>query len=74
MKRGIYVYVDDGADPFCAACLLRAYGDAEIDRLEEVDWQAWFESFDERELVFLYQERKSDGEQSNFFQLDNPRS
>ena len=27
-----------------------------------------------RELVFLYQERKSDGELSNFFQLDNPRS
>ena len=44
------------------------------DGLEHVGWADWFKAFDERELVFLYQERKSDGEQSNFFQLDNPRS
>lgn len=42
--------------------------------LEEISWDAWFEPFDERDLVFLYQERKSDGSTSNFFQLDNPRS
>ena len=42
--------------------------------LEEIDWDAWFEPFDERELVFLYQEKKSDGDESNFFRLDNPRS
>lgn len=33
-RRGIYVYADDGADPFCAACLLRAlhevHGHAEM--------------------------------------------
>lgn len=26
-RRTIYVYVDDGADPFCAACLMRALHD-----------------------------------------------
>lgn len=40
--------------------------------LEEIDWEDWFETFDERELVFVFQEHKSDGSQSNFFQLDNP--
>lgn len=44
------------------------------DGLEHVGWADWFEAFDQRELVFLYQERKSDGQQSNFFQLVNPRS
>lgn len=40
--------------------------------LEQVDWDAWFQPFDERQLVFLYQEHKRDGQQSNFFRLDNP--
>ena len=42
------------------------------DSLEEISWDEWFQPFDERQLVFLYQERKSDGSQSNFFRLDNP--
>lgn len=42
------------------------------DNLEPIDWDAWFEPFDERELVFMFQEHKSDGSQSNFFRLDNP--
>lgn len=42
--------------------------------LQEISWEEWFEPFDERELVFLYQEHKSDGTESNFFQLDNPES
>jgi hypothetical protein len=41
-------------------------------RLQEIDWDDWFRSFDERELVFIYQEAKKDGSQSNFFRLDNP--
>lgn len=41
-------------------------------RLQEISWDDWFRSFDERNLVFLYQDRKSDGSQSNFFRLDNP--
>lgn len=37
--------------------------------LEEIPWEEWFEKFDENDLVFLYQETTSDGEQSNFNKL-----
>jgi hypothetical protein len=42
------------------------------DRLQVIDWDDWFRPFDERDLVFVYQERKKDGSQSTFFRLDNP--
>ncbi len=40
--------------------------------LEEISWDDWFRSFDERNLNFIYQEHKKDGRQSNFFRLENP--
>lgn len=40
--------------------------------LEEISWNEWFSSFDERQLVFLFQEHLSDGTESNFFRLDSP--
>lgn len=42
------------------------------DRLEEVDWEEWFKTFDERDLVMLYQEHLKNGNQSNFFRFDSP--
>lgn len=42
------------------------------DRLQHVSWDAWLGVFEERNLVFLFQEQKSDGADSNFFRLDNP--
>lgn len=42
------------------------------DRLVEVSWAEWFEAFDKRRLTFVYQERRSSGERSNFFQLEDP--
>ena len=42
------------------------------DRLEQVSWDEWFKTFDERRLNFLYQEERKDGSQSNFFRLENP--
>ena len=45
-------------------------GDA--DDLEEISWDDWFRTFDERGLRFIYQEHTSDGSDSNFFRLDNP--
>ena len=42
------------------------------DRLVEVSWAEWFEAFDKRRLNFIYQEQRSGGERSNFFQLENP--
>jgi hypothetical protein len=40
--------------------------------LEHVSWEEWFRTFDERNLNFLYQEKRSDGHDSNFFRLENP--
>jgi hypothetical protein len=41
--------------------------------LEEIDWDEWLGTFEERDLVFIYQEERRDGRQSTFFRLDNPR-
>lgn len=40
--------------------------------LEEISWDDWFRTFDERKLNFIYQEHKKEGAQSNFFRLENP--
>lgn len=44
----------------------------DTDRLRQVSWEEWFETFDDRRLNFLYQERKKDGSQSTFFRLESP--
>jgi hypothetical protein len=44
-------------------------GGAGDDRLEQVDWDTWFETFDDRDLAFLYQKQKASGEDSTFFKL-----
>lgn len=36
------------------------------DNLERIDWDAFFEIFDERSLAFLYQDETADGEKSRF--------
>lgn len=41
-------------------------------RLQEIDWADWLKTFEQRDLVFLFQEQLRDGRQSNFFRLDNP--
>jgi len=41
-------------------------------RLQPVDWDAWIATFRDRDLVFLYQEHRRDGGDSNFFRLDSP--
>ncbi len=40
--------------------------------LKEVSWEEWFKSFDDRELVFLYQEHLKSGNMSNFFKMNSP--
>jgi hypothetical protein len=42
------------------------------DDLRHVSWEEWFKTFDERQLNFIYQESRSDGNQSTFFRLENP--
>ena len=40
--------------------------------LQQISWNAWLRAFEDRDLVFLYQEHMKAGNQSNFFRLDNP--
>jgi hypothetical protein len=39
------------------------------DRLEHIDWEHWFDKFEESDLAFLYQQEKASGEDSTFFKL-----
>ncbi|WP_051684050.1 Rho termination factor N-terminal domain-containing protein [Blastococcus sp. URHD0036] len=40
--------------------------------LRKVSWDEWFATFDVRELNFIYQEERTDRNQSTFFRLENP--
>lgn len=40
--------------------------------LKEISWDEWFRTFDERQLVFLFQEHQRNGRPSNFFKFDSP--
>jgi hypothetical protein len=42
------------------------------DNLKEVSWDEWFKTFDDRDLVMIFQEHLKNGDQSNFFRFDNP--
>lgn len=48
------------------------FGGREGSKLKHIDWDQWFAPFDKRDLVFVFQEHRADGSQSNFFHLDNP--
>ena len=45
-------------------------GDSE--NLRHVSWDEWFDTFDARNLNFIYQEERKDGNKSNFFRLESP--
>jgi hypothetical protein len=40
--------------------------------LEHVAWEQWFQTFDDRKLVMIYQEQMRNGRQSNFFHFNSP--
>jgi hypothetical protein len=37
------------------------------DKLEPIDWGEFFETFEDRKLAFLHQDRTADGKESRFF-------
>jgi hypothetical protein len=39
------------------------------DKLEPIDWDEFFETFEDRKLAFLHQDETSDGQQSRFFKF-----
>lgn len=52
--------------PACSVPTSRA---APEDELEHIDWDDWFDAFDDNNLALLYQEQKSSDEDSTFFRL-----
>ncbi|GAA1906881.1 hypothetical protein [Williamsia serinedens] len=44
-------------------------GGAGEDELRHVEWDEWFQSFDDAGLALVYQEEKVDGSDSTFFRL-----
>lgn len=47
-------------------------GFSEGKALQKVSWDEWFSTFDNRKLVFIFQEHMKKGNPSNFFRLDSP--
>lgn len=39
------------------------------DNLDDIDWDQFFRTFDDRKLAFLYQGKTTDGRQSRFFKF-----
>ncbi|MDP8928257.1 MAG: hypothetical protein M3O70_06695 [Actinomycetota bacterium] len=42
------------------------------DDLTEVTWEEFFDTFDQRQLNFIFQEHTSDGNESNFSRFESP--
>ena len=43
--------------------------DSDEEALEEISWDEFFEKFEQKQLAFLYQEQKANGEPSTFNKL-----
>jgi hypothetical protein len=39
------------------------------DKLEPIDWDEFFETFEDRKLAFLHQDRTANGKESRFFKF-----
>ncbi len=39
------------------------------DKLEDIDWNTFFETFEDRKLAFLHQDKTADGSESRFFKF-----
>lgn len=39
------------------------------DKLEDIDWETFFDTFEDRKLAFLYQDKTAEGKESRFFKF-----
>ena len=39
------------------------------DKLEDIDWDTFFKTFEDRKLAFLHQDKTADGKESRFFKF-----
>jgi hypothetical protein len=66
-ERGGHPAIVKGTEKGGSALLRIDYpGFSGEDRLEEIEWDEFFEIFDENKLAFLYQDETADGEKSRF--------
>ncbi|HEX5995275.1 MAG TPA: hypothetical protein VFY84_09065 [Jiangellales bacterium] len=71
-RNGVPATVDGTEHDGWAGVLRIDFRGGDNDRLRHIDWDEWFTVFDGRRLNFIYQEKRSDGRQSNFFRLESP--
>jgi hypothetical protein len=71
-RNGVPATVDGTEHDGRAGVLRFDFRGGESGRLRHIGWDEWFTVFDERRLNFIYQEKRSDGRQSNFFRLESP--
>ena len=71
-SRGARPATVDGTEHGDHLGVLRFDFNEDTDKLRPVSWEEWFRTFDERQLNFIYQEQRKDGNQSNFFILESP--
>lgn len=69
--RGAAPATSPNGDPERPRVLRFDFPDYDKD-LTPVEWEAWCQVFEDRGLVFVYQEHMKAGNQSNFFRLENP--
>jgi hypothetical protein len=51
--------------------ILRVDFDPPEDSLKRLDWDTFFEAFEQNDLAFLYQDKTADGHESRFFKFVN---
>jgi hypothetical protein len=71
-ERGGVPATVEGAEHGDHLGVLRIDFRGEDSNLRRFSWKEWFNTFDARNLNFIYQEQRTDGSQSNFFRLENP--
>lgn len=65
-RNGCPATVERTADEGDDAGILRIEFRDDKSDLQDVDWEPFFRTFDDRGLAFVYQEQTSDGKQSRF--------
>lgn len=65
-RKGRPSVVESTSDDKRGGGLLRIDFREKDDELEEIDWDRFFEIFDENDLAFLHQDKTADGKVSRF--------
>lgn len=68
-QRGGRPTVVSGTEGADGEGILRVDFDPPEDKLEEIPWEAFFQTFEHRKLAFLHQDKTADGHVSRFFKF-----